>query len=425
MVNQISNNILRDRNYLLYLLIVFSMRAGDAIYKIALILFIIKIGGSASSVGMLLISTLLPSVIFGPIAGIFSDRFNQKVVIHISNIIRIAILVFIPYTMNTYLLYLFSFLLSVSTLFAAPGQKVILPLIVKKSDISTAAGYIATVRSIIDTIIPIFGAGLVVIIGFLEAFYLNASLYLIASILLFFLRIKVDTNMLNNKERNGILSDITEGMKYLFINRDLKVITLISVITLAFSAGMDILIPIHILQNLNFPESSYGLLMGGIGAGIAAGGIIIPKIKRQFNLSILSILGLSITLDGLSFLFFGYLSNSIVYAMIIMILAGIASAGFLVMVDSFMQTEVEQRFLGRTYSSFFTFSNIFSVLVMVLVSFLVENVGTTYIFTICSLGILLSGLYTLYLNFFPSKLGVNNKVKNKDSSFIEDTEKLH
>ncbi|MBJ8078350.1 MFS transporter [Bacillus cereus group sp. N12] len=406
-----NNNILTDKNFITYLIMAFIIRAGDAIYKIALILYIIKMGGSGSAVGTIVILTILPSVLFGPIAGIFSDRFSSKSIIHIANITRIAALVIVALTSNIILLYFLSFLLSAATLFASPSQKVMLPLLVDKSNITTAAGYLASSRSIIDTLIPIFGSGFAILIGFSETFYLNAALYLISSLLIIPLKLKESTDSPKPKEKLKIFHEISDGFKYLFADKKLKIITFTSIFTLALSAGLDVLIPIYILIDLEFSDTIYGILMGAIGAGITLGGLIIPKIKKKFNLSILFIFGLSIAIDGLSFFFFGIVSNSVVLAIIIMVLCGISSAGFMIMLDSFMQTEVDNQYLGRTYASFFSLNNIFSVIVMGVVSVLADIIKITTIFSVCSLGILVTGIITIYINRVLKKQEIKNQVK--------------
>ncbi|WP_439876911.1 MFS transporter (plasmid) [Bacillus mycoides] len=406
-------NLLRDPKFLLYLFISFFTRAGDTIFKIALILFIINKGGSAGTVGILIILTVLPSVLFGPISGIFSDRFNLKFILHSANLIRTIVLLITPFIENINILYISGFILSVATLFAVPSQKVILPLIIKDEDIPVGAGYLASTRSIIDTLIPIFGSGLAMLIGFIPTFYLNALFYILGSILLIFLKIDKRENFQSTKNtrQKNVFGEIIDGFKYLFLNKKLKIITIAAVFTLGLSAGLEILIPIHILFDLKYSETTYGLLMGMIGLGLVVGGIIIPKIQSKFNLSILFIFAFSIALDGLSFLFFNLLSSSLISILLIMFISGISSAGFLIMVDSYMQTEVEKSYLGRTYSSYISLANIFSVIVMGIVSLSADTVGTSMIFFICSIGIFLTGILTLYLGIFKDN---NLKTKQLD-----------
>ncbi|MGE9753190.1 MFS transporter [Bacillus inaquosorum] len=390
-------SILKNISFLNYLAISFFIRGGDAIFKIALILYIINMGGTTGTVGALLILIVLPAVLFGPLTGIFSDRYNQKVIIHLANISRIIMLALIPLVSNINILYIVGFLMSVATLFSVPSQKTILPLIVKVEYISQGAGYLASTKSIIDTLIPIFGSGLALIIGFTQTFYINASFYLIASVLLIFL--KFNSKKLINHNQKNVFIEAIDGFKYLFSNESLKLITIASIFTLGLSGGLDILIPIYILVDMQLSETLYGLLIGILGAGIAIGGIIIPKLKSRFHLSILVIFGFSIMLEGGNYLVFSLVPYSIILNMVVMFVSGLSSAGFLIMVDSYMQTKVQKEYLGRTYSSYFSISNIFSVLVMGIVSISTDNIGISKVFLLCSLGILMTGIYTVYLSF--------------------------
>ncbi|WP_170959639.1 MFS transporter [Priestia megaterium] len=406
--------LLKNPNFVIYLILSFFVRGGDTIFKIALILFIISKGGTAGTVGVVLILTILPAVLFGPVSGIFSDRFNLKVIIHLANFVRATMLILIPFVSNISSIYIIGFILAVATLFSVPSQKVILPLIVEREDIPVGAGYLASTRSIIDTLIPIFGSGLTLLIGFTQTFFINASFYILASALLLFLKFDGKPNQKPHQEgkKKSVFVEVIDGFKYIFENKKLKVITIASIFTLGLSAGIEILIPIHILFDMKYSDSAYGLLIGILGAGIAIGGIIIPKLKAKLRLSALFIFAFAIVLDGLGFLFFNLLSSSLILSLIIMFISGISSAGFLIMVDSYMQTEVEKIYLGRTYSSYFSLSNIFSVLIMGVVSLGAEKSGTSLMFTLCSVGILITGLITLYLSITEYKDNLNAEKVN-------------
>lgn len=408
------NNTLKNSNYLAYIATSTLSRAGDSIQKIALILFMIHLGGSASSIGFLLVSSLLPSVIFGPIAGAISDRFSATKVIHVTYIIRALTLFAIPLVSNFSVLYIISFILSSATLFGTPGQKILLPLLVPKEQIATAAGYVASSRSIVDTLMPIFGSSLVFFIGYSVTFYTTAILYVLSSIVLLPIKINQfsDSNTSTNTKNSNFIANVKEGLIYIFTNKGVRSITIISILAMSFSSGINVLMPLHLLNHLGFSKNSYGFIMASIGLGVTLGGIFIPKLQKKFSITTISLLALSLIVDGVAYAILAVIPKDFFLALLVMLIAGVSGAGYFIMVDTYLQTQVKRELLGRTYSGYYMSVNIFSVLVMAGIGIFSDKWGTTIVFIICGIGIIVTGIYAYYLS---KKYSISRKSSMGDS----------
>ena len=70
-----------NKNYILLLQGQLVSTLGDALYTIALSLFMLELTGSATLVGTIMGLVTIPRIILGPFAGTIIDRYNKKLFI--------------------------------------------------------------------------------------------------------------------------------------------------------------------------------------------------------------------------------------------------------------------------------------------------------------------------------------------------------
>jgi MFS family permease len=96
---------------------------------------------SSTSVSILLLTYLVPAVVFGAVAGVFVDRFDRRLILVATNVSRAlgyVALIFIPDQLL--LIYLVTILVGSLTTFFAPAEAAMIPLVVKREQLLTANG---------------------------------------------------------------------------------------------------------------------------------------------------------------------------------------------------------------------------------------------------------------------------------------------
>ncbi|PEZ47085.1 hypothetical protein CN363_29015 [Bacillus cereus] len=384
--------IISNKNYLLYILIVCTSRMADVLNKIVLILFILSIGGNATSVGFILITNLLPTILFGSIAGALADKYHSKKIIYFCFLLKV-ILFSIVWKMDSGIyVYVFSFILSLTSVFSFPVIKNILRnLVQNKDDIlkinSTALG----IRSIIEIVVPIIGSSIAIFLGFKVSFLICSLIYLIATLCVFFLKCEWD---LINNTKESFLSKIKEGYSYIFENKEIKQLVVFSIFIMFFSSAINVLLPIHFLNHLQIDKSVYGILLASLGLGSTIGSIIVPKLVNKKH-KMLNILKYALVFDSLFMVVLGYSPKYIPFVLLIMFCLGITSSFYFIIIETYLQHIVETVFIGRVFSTYYMMINTFNILSMITFSFAIDYLGTVNIFTICGVGILFSSLALL------------------------------
>ncbi len=161
---------------------------GDRLNQIALAVIVYAYTGSAVAVGFVFLAAALPNLLLGPISGTLVDRWDQKQVLVVADLLRAAVVLLIPVAAvtNVVLVYPLVFTVTSISIFFRPARESIMPRIVRPEDLLTAnsANWLA------ETLADIVGYTLAgVFVAFLGssvtlAFWLDAATYLISAMLI-------------------------------------------------------------------------------------------------------------------------------------------------------------------------------------------------------------------------------------------------
>ena len=161
---------------------------GDRLHQIALGVMVFALTGSALQTGLVFLAATLPNLLLGPIAGTFVDRWDQKRVMIVSDLLRAALVLAIPFVVEVGVAYVYAlvFVITTISLFFRPAKAAILPRIVRREDLTPANGAIWTGETIADIAgYPLAG----LFVGFLGtelalAFWVDSVTYIVSAVLL-------------------------------------------------------------------------------------------------------------------------------------------------------------------------------------------------------------------------------------------------
>jgi MFS family permease len=154
---------------------------GDRVHQIALAFLVLAVTHSPVAVAFVFVAATLPNLFFSPIAGTYVDRWDQKDVMVVSDLLRAAIILIIPIAAVTNILVVYPlvFLVTSISIFFRPARIAALPRIVREDELLTAN----SAMWIGETIADVIGYPLAAIfVGFLGsalplAFWFDAATY--------------------------------------------------------------------------------------------------------------------------------------------------------------------------------------------------------------------------------------------------------
>lgn len=140
--------------------------------------------GSNSAVSLLVLSFILPAIIFGPIAGVLVDRWDTKRTIVITNLIRTAFIpLFFLILKNPFAVRPLIFLISAMTQFFVPAEGSAIPALVDKKHLLSANSLFTLTLNITMVVGFVISGPVVRLMGDKGAVSLVFLAFLIATIL--------------------------------------------------------------------------------------------------------------------------------------------------------------------------------------------------------------------------------------------------
>ena len=113
---------------------------GDRVNQIALSAFVFEITDSPLAVALTFLVGTIPNLLFSPLAGTFVDRWDQKQVLVVSDLLRASFVLLVPVAVliNVWLAYPLVFAVTTVSLFFRPARASVLPRIVDEEDLLAA-----------------------------------------------------------------------------------------------------------------------------------------------------------------------------------------------------------------------------------------------------------------------------------------------
>jgi MFS family permease len=133
--------VLRNRPFLLLWLAQVATQIGINMILYALEVLVLRATDLSTAVSALFLTFLVPSVLFSAVAGVFVDRIDRRLVLVVTNALRAAILVAIfAAGQDIVLILILNTILSTVTVFFAPAEAAMIPVVVPREQLVAANG---------------------------------------------------------------------------------------------------------------------------------------------------------------------------------------------------------------------------------------------------------------------------------------------
>jgi dTMP kinase len=363
--------LLRNRNFRFWFASSFSSSVGDWMGFVALTALMTELFDSSSSqlfaVGGLLMVRLLPSALFGPIAGVIADRYNRRTVLVFTDMARAAIYLMIALAGDVLAIFALTFIVECVSLLFLAAKDASLPQVVEDEAHLTEANQLnllcsygtlplgAVSTSVMIAVAAGIGGLLPVAVDPLRlALVFNAVSFLLSGLLLFQVHLPGEAERrqlrADAEEQPGILAELREGLD--FIRGFPLLRALISgIVGVFFGAGVVIgLGPVFVRSDLGQPAANWSLLLSAVGVGLVVGIVgLIPLLRRFSQATVFPIL---LALTGL-FSILTALSVNFGMALAVGSVLGAVAGVAVVQGYTLLQINTEDATRARTFALFY------------------------------------------------------------------------
>ncbi|MCH8067926.1 MAG: MFS transporter [Candidatus Marinimicrobia bacterium] len=326
--------------------------AGDAIYMIALPWLILELTGSKTTTSLIAVCAYLPAVLFSLPAGVIVDRFNRRAVMIFSDAARMitiaGLVIFLltggvsPLVIGTIAFIVASF----STLFY-PARDSLIPSLIPKQSLTSANAFISTSGQFAHLAGPVIAGVLITLVGLTHLFTLDAISFTASMIcILFIVQRKKET--IGKKSPHPHLHDLKEGLNYVIRKRPLAFLLLLTAVNNLFIMGPAMIgTPIFVREVLQMKFAAYATIEAFMAGGMIIGSILVWKIGKNFNPSLVLFIGM--IMDGLTYSCL-YFIHTYPGTKLLILIHGIGIPMITISRTTIIQKVVPDRFRGRIFS---------------------------------------------------------------------------
>ncbi len=339
---------------------------GASIQMIVMPLYIIDMGGSAATVGLYSFLSLATVLVY-PLAGVFGDRFNRKTIMVATDFASAGVVLLLFacsyfHWINLTVLLIAQILIAALNGLFDPATKGMVPQIVEQSQLTKVNSGISALRTISVLLGSAIGSMLYAGIGVTVLFFLNGISFLMSALsemLISYRHVKSETN----ENTTGLLSDLTDGIRFILDNKIIGKLCVYFLITFALVQPIfNVVMPVFFRKSLRYSDIQYGYLQMVIILGALLGSILVAALfgrSVQFrksltigcSLMVVILVLFTTLLFPLSIQFFG--NDTMTFFLLLAVVVCFLSAVLMLIhipVQTYIQTATPNEYMSRIFS---------------------------------------------------------------------------
>lgn len=281
-------------------------QVGSAMTGFALSIFVYQQSGSVTQLGIVLLAANLPAILLAPVAGVWVDRLDRRIVMMASDSVAgLGALALLSLAWRSELTFwpvvLVAALGSAAGSFQEPAYRASIVTLVPKERLGRANGMIEMGPALGTLIAPAIAGVLLVSVGVEAVLAVDVITFVAAVGTLAIVRFPQLASS-NTETRRSMRIEVLEGLRYL---RDRS--GLLGLLSMA--AGLNFfLVFANVLWLPLFlgftDEATIGLVMTGVGLAMVAGSVVMsawggPERLVQTMVGLLVVVGLALAVSGL------------------------------------------------------------------------------------------------------------------------------
>lgn len=335
---------------------------GDATFTTTLVLWIATSLAKNQAWAPLAVSGIflamsVPTLVAGPIAGVFADRWDKRrtmLRMDAARAVLVSLLLLIaaqPFksliAWQLASIYGIVASMNICTQFFNPSRFSLIGMIVDKPQLARASGLSQTMNSLATVIGPSLATLLFFTVGVEWALLLNALSFVVSFCLILLIHAPQTAPYKASTIKNAFFSELGEGLHFSVQSRVIMTLVIAGILITLGSGALNALGIFFVTQNLHAPTQVYGFLNSAYGVGAIAGALLAGLLAQRIG--IIRAFWLSILLAGLALLLYARLT-SFTLALVVVLLIGLLISAVNVVVAPLVLHTTPPKLIGRVSS---------------------------------------------------------------------------
>ena len=340
---------LKVRNFRLYFIGQGISVSGTWMQSVAQSWLILDLTGSGLMLGITVALQFLPMLLAGPWGGLVVDRSNKRTVLFMTQgaggllALTLGILTAVgrPHVSTVLAL---AFGLGIVNLFDNPARQAFVQEMVGRELLPNAVSLNSVLMNAGRVIGPSIAGILIATSGIAVSFFVNAATYVAVILALALMRTSELTPIRTAARSKG---QLRAGFRYAFGEAKIRDVLIAIGIVGVFAFNFTTVLPLLVRFSFHRSAGSYGVLMGAMGLGAVAGGLMVAHRSRP-TFAMLTVLcfAFGVLLVGVA------VAPTMLVAMVLLIPMGAVSIAFVSTSNAMLQLLSREEMRGRVMSLF-------------------------------------------------------------------------
>ena len=416
--------VLQNRRFLSLWLAQLATQIGGNMVLYGLTVLVFTETHLTSATSLLILTFLVPGVLFGAVAGVLVDRFDRRTILILTNVLRGAtFLAMVAVSSNVLFVYLLNIVVSTITTFFAPAEAAMIPELVQRDQLLQANTlFMITLNGSIALGFALLGPILVSLAGAPTLIAIVGVLYLAAAVL----TVTLPASPAGGKAvvatgASGAgtavaqtFSQLREGLTYIRTNPDIRWSLAYLTVASSLIGVLGALGPSFATSVLGLKATDFVVVVLPLGVGVVIGilaltvyGKYLPR-QRVIEGGLLT-LAVSLAVIAIAAPLSRFLQNATIttapqlgsmisilsIVVLVAVVAGVAYAFVAIPSQTQLQEVIPPDIRGRVFGVLNTLVSIASFLPIILVGPLADLIGTAMVMLVAAGVVGISGIASL------------------------------
>ena len=329
----------------------------DGVLRLAAPLLAVSLTQDPLLIGALTALGLLPWLFFAIPIGAMVDRFDRRKALILGNGLRAVIALFIAFAVsqgfiNIWLLLISVFLFGICEVLVDTTSQAVLPQILDKSNYERGNSRLQISEVIVSQFAGAPLGGLIYAISIALPFYFSTTGFILAGLLILLFPFENEINARKKgeieQERLGLKGDIKFALNYLYQDKQIFSIVVITTLLGFFYSLSNAIAPLFILKELNVPPALFGVVLAIGGVGALIGSIAAPMASKYLGRG--RALAINVFFASFLVIFIG-LSPNAYFFVAVSVLIGFTISVWNILLMSLYQSLIPPELYGRIHGA--------------------------------------------------------------------------
>jgi MFS family permease len=383
----------RHRNYRLFFTGQVISVSGTWMQNVALAWLVVELTSSPIAVGALAFCRFIPFTIFGLVAGVVADRFDNRRLVIMTQTVSMALSAILAVLVlsgaeTLWLVYLLAALGGTALVFDAPGRHALTFQMVGRDELPNAVALNASLFNASRVVGPALAGVLIAAFGVGICFALNTVTFVAVLIGLLMMREDELVPVERSAEPPTMMRGIREGFAWVLRSPEMRLVLAIVTVVSTVGFNFHVILPLLASDTLDTGPEVFGILSACFGGGALVGALLSAALGRaSWKVLVLGTAGFSVSLLGLAPV------SSVVPCGMLLFAAGVCFTLWTSNANSILQLRAPDHLRGRVVSLYLWAFAGLAPLGGLFAGWLCEVGGTQLSFAVAgSTGLLMAGL---------------------------------